>query len=85
MTHRTASRLVIGCRKHRRYTGERKSNQYCDSCRLLYVLRHQWARDGERRLGSLNAYAYLIGDVDLEEACSGIKVKKMHFTAKASL
>ena len=80
MTTATSSKaaLVASCHKHPRYTAERKPGQNCRSCWLLYVLRYQFSKKAEEKLGALNPYAYLIeSDGDhLEEALAGIEVQK---------
>lgn len=68
--------LEARCNFHPRYSAERRPKVKCGSCWLLFVLRHQLAKDGPEKLGSMNPYTYLIGDVKLEEACSGICVRK---------
>lgn len=68
------SGLKIRCRQHSRYTAARiKPKTKCPSCRLLHIIRWQWDKRGEEKLGSVNPYALLIGDVDLEEAAAGLR------------
>ena len=64
----------VRCKKHPWCRGVYKP-QYskCDTCWLLYVLRYQWAANGEAKLGSFNPYRYLIGHVDLKRASAGLR------------
>lgn len=70
--------LVAKCKKHPRYAAERWSKTKCTTCLLLYVLRWQHDKKAERMLGSLNPYAYLLSGVDMEYACSYIKIHRCH-------
>ena len=67
--------LVAKCHAHPRYTAEHKPKTECGSCWLLYVLRWQYSEKTDEKVGAFNPFAYLIGDVDLEDACSGIEAK----------
>lgn len=63
--------LTIRCKKHPKYTAKRLPKATCFGCSLLYVLRHQHEKDGERVLGSLNPYQYL---GDLQQSCEDLEV-----------
>jgi|GEM_PF-3443379 len=63
--------LKIRCRKHRNYMAE-KPTKKCASCSLLYVLRWQYSKEPDERLGGINPYQFL---GDLQEACEGLEVK----------
>ena len=69
------SELSVKCRHHR-YQATRKPGWNCDSCWLLFVLKYQMHKDGERRLGPFNPYAYVIGHVDLKKACTNLKITR---------
>ena len=64
--------LKILCREHPKYQAKRRSGKKCESCALLYVLRWQYRKEPDKRLGGLNPYQFL---GDLEEACEGLEVK----------
>lgn len=70
--------LSVRCHTHPRYAAEHKPRTKCKSCWLLYVLRWQYGKDPDKKLGSLNPYQYLIGDIvgdtGFEDACSGIEL-----------
>ncbi len=65
----------IICNMHRQYLGVAKPRRNCGSCLLLFILKNQHGPHADRLLGSLNPYAYLLGSVDLEDACSGLKIR----------
>lgn len=76
MTKTSAKRVLITrCHTHPRYTAEHKPKTNCGSCWLLYVLRWQFSEKTDEKVGALNPFVYLIGDVDLEDACSGIEAR----------
>lgn len=70
------SRLSVRCHEHKKNSGSRKPLSNCGSCWLIYVMAHQFGKDPDSYLGSLNPYTYLIADVDLEDACSGIEISQ---------
>lgn len=63
------------CNMHPQYRGVAKPRRNCGSCLLLFVLKNQHGPHAYERLGALNPYAYLLSSVDLEDACSGLKIK----------
>lgn len=66
--------MKIICKRHPKYTGEnRKRNNYCITCHLIYVLRWQHTEEAEEKLGGLNPYQFID---DVEEACLDIKILK---------
>lgn len=65
--------LMIRCHKHPNYLADERPQLFCQGCLLLYVLRHQHARNGPELLGSLNPYAYFLSGVNLEEACTELE------------
>lgn len=69
--------LIAKCHLHPWYRAEYKPKTKCSSCWLLYVMRWQYDAKGEGKIGSLNPYAFFLGEVDLEEACSGIEVESI--------
>ena len=40
-------------------------------------MRWQFNEKTDEKVGALNPFAYLIADVDLEDACSGIELKRV--------
>jgi len=62
--------LVIFCKDHPRYQAIRKP-RVCESCALLYILRHQWEQDAEEKLGGLNPYQF----INTDEGAEGLRVK----------
>ena len=71
------NKLVAQCHTHPRYMAVRKPRTKCESCWLLYVMRWQFNEKTDEKVGALNPFAYLIADVDLEDACSGIELKRV--------
>ena len=67
------SSLTVKC-QHHGYKATRKPGWSCLSCWLLYVLKYQGHKDGERRLGPFNPYHYVIDHVDLREASANLLV-----------
>ena len=65
------TQLIILCKDHPRYRAIRKKRG-CEACGLLYVLRHQWERDAEEKLGALNPYQFINADAGAE----GLRVKQ---------
>lgn len=74
---RTSAKRILAtrCHVHPRYTAEHKPKTNCDSCLLLYVLRWQFDKKTDEKVGAFNPFAYLLSGVDLEDACSGIEAK----------
>ncbi|MDD5251157.1 MAG: hypothetical protein PHT12_00815 [Patescibacteria group bacterium] len=68
-----ASTLTVKC-SHHQYQATRKPGWNCDACWLLFVLKFQAHKDGERRLGPFNPYAYVIGHVNLKAACAALLI-----------
>jgi hypothetical protein len=59
--------MRVVCMHHPKYKANRKSN--CESCSLLYVLRWQYTKDADKKIGGINPYQFL----DLETACDGLR------------
>ena len=67
------SDLSVKCRNHS-YQATRKPGWDCDACWLLFVLKYQAHKEGERRLGPFNPYGHVIDHVDLKKACANLKI-----------
>ena len=63
----------LSCPRHS-YQATRRPGWNCQTCWLLYVLTYQYESDAEDRLGSLNPYAYLIGDIDLRQVAGELEL-----------
>jgi hypothetical protein len=60
--------LTIFCKDHPNYLAiRRKPHEDCEACALLYILRHQWERDAEKKLGGLNPYQFINADKGAED------------------
>ena len=67
--------LIINCRRHPRYRAVRRksASRHCPACELLYILRWQHSLFAEDKLGSLNPYQFISGDV--EEVAQDLHVR----------
>lgn len=71
--------LGVHCLIHPNYRGIHRPAKRgmlqgkCPSCWLIYAFANQHRPDAERKLGSHNHFAYLLGDVDIEQG-----LKKLH-------
>lgn len=61
-------KMNIFCINHPHYRAIRRSK--CQSCQLIFILKHQHTKVAGDVLGGLNPYQFL----NLEEACEGIAV-----------
>ncbi|MBI2109305.1 MAG: hypothetical protein HYT93_04005 [Parcubacteria group bacterium] len=66
--------LTVRCHFHPRYTAERKSKTKCETCSLLYVLRWQYHKQAEEKLGSHNPFGFLN---DVDGACAGVEARPL--------
>jgi len=63
--------MNLVCKKHPAYEAKRRAR--CPSCQLLFILRWQWTKEAEYRLGGINPYQFL--NLPIEQCCEEIKYK----------